>query len=62
MISKTTRKPTRVEKLREQIEHLSVDVEYAGREGDSAYAQRVNKKLDKLYNILDRITSRGKKV
>ena len=56
------RKPTKVEKLREQIEHLSVDVEYAGREGDSAYSKRVNKKLDKLYNMLDRIASRGKKI
>ena len=62
MTTKTTRKPTKAEKLREQIEHLSVDAEYAGREGDSAYAQRVNKKLDKLYNMLDRIASRGKKV
>ncbi len=49
------RKPTKVEKLREEIEHLSVDVEYSSREGDSAYTQRVNKKLDRLYNILDRI-------
>ena len=62
MKTNSTRKPTRVEKLREQIEHLSVDVEYAGREGDSAYSERVNKKLDKLYNMLDRIVSRGKKV
>ena len=62
MTINSTRKPTRAEKLREQIEHLSVDAEYAGREGDSAYAQRVNKKLDKLYNMLDRIASRGKKV
>ena len=62
MRSKTTRKPTKAERLREQIEHLSVDAEYAGREGDSAYTQRVNKKLDKLYNMLDRIASRGKKV
>jgi len=62
MTTKTTRKPTRVEKLREQIEHLSVDAEYAGREGDSAYSQQVNKKLDKLYTMLDRITSRGKKL
>ena len=62
MKPKTTRKPTRAERLREQIEHLSVDVEYAGREGDSAYSERVNKKLDKLYNMLDRIVSRGKKV
>ena len=62
MISKTTRKPTKAEKLREEIQHLSVDVEYAGREGDSAYSERVNKKLDKLYNMLDRIVSRGKKV
>ena len=58
----STRKPTTAERLREQIEHLSVDAEYAGREGDSAYTQRVNKKLDKLYNMLDRIASRGKKV
>ena len=62
MISKTTRKPTKAERLREQIEHLSVDVEYAGREGDSAYSQQLNNKLDKLYNMLDRIASRGKKV
>ena len=58
----STRKPTKADKLREQIEHLSVDVEYAGREGDSAYSEQVNKKLDKLYNMLDRIASRGKKV
>ena len=49
-------------KLREQILDLSVDLEYAGREGDSAYAQQVNKKLDRLYNMLDRITSRGKRL
>ena len=62
MKSGSTRKPTKAERLREQIEHLSVDAEYAGREGDSAYTQRVNKKLDKLYNMLDRIASRGKKL
>ena len=62
MKSGSTRKPTKAERLREQIEHLSVDVEYAGREGDSAYSERVNKKLDKLYNMLDRIASHGKKV
>ena len=58
----STRKPTKAERLREKIEHLSVDVEYAGREGNSAYTQQVNKKLDGLYNMLDRITSRAKKV
>ena len=62
MIYNKRKKPTEAERLREQIEHLSVDVEYAGREGDSAYSERLNKKLDKLYNILDRIVSRGKKV
>ena len=62
MKSGSIKKQTEAEKLREQIEHLSVDVEYAGREGDSAYARRVNKKLNKLYNMLDRIASRGKKV
>ena len=62
MKTNPTRKPTKVEKLREQIEHLSVDVEYAGREGDSAYSEQVNKKLDKLYNILDRIASRGNRL
>lgn len=61
MTIETTRKPTEAEKLREEIEHLSVDAEYAGREGDSAYSQQVNKKLDKLYNMLDRIASRGKR-
>jgi hypothetical protein len=30
-------------------------LEYAGRQGDSAYSQVLNKKLDKLYNKLDRI-------
>ena len=62
MTTKTTRKPTEVEKLREEIQHLSVDAEYAGREGNSAYSQQVNKKLDKLYNMLDRIASRGKRL
>ena len=62
MTTKTTRKPTRVEKLREQIEHLSVDMEYSSREGNSAYTQLVNKKLDRLYNMLDRIVSRGKRL
>ena len=62
MTTNSTRKPTRAEKLREEIEHLSVDAEYAGREGDSAYSERVNKKLDKLYNMLDRIASRGKRL
>ena len=58
----STKKQAEAKKLREQVKHLSVDLEYAGREGDSAYAQRVDKKLDKLYTMLDRITSRGKKV
>ena len=62
MTPKTTRKPTEVEKLREQIEHLSVDMEYSSREGNSAYTQLVNKKLDRLYNMLDRIASRGKRL
>jgi pyrroloquinoline quinone (PQQ) biosynthesis protein C len=62
MTTKTTRKPTRVEKLREEIEHLSVDMEYSSREGNSAYTQQVNKKLDKLYNMLDRIVSHGKRL
>ena len=62
MTHKRTKKQTEAEKLREQVKHLSVDLEYAGREGDSAYSERLNKKLDKLYNMLDRIASRGKKV
>ena len=62
MTTKSTKKQTEAEKLREQVKHLSVDLEYAGREGDSAYSEQVNKKLDKLYNMLDRIVSRGKKV
>ena len=49
------RKPTKAEKLREKIEHLSVDMEYSSREGNAAYTELVNKKLDKLYNMLDRI-------
>ncbi len=62
MTTKPTKKQTEVKRLREQVKHLSVDLEYAGREGDSAYSERLNKKLDKLYNMLDRIASRGKKV
>ena len=62
MTTKTTRKPTKAEKLREEIEHLSVDMEYSSREGNSAYTQLVNKKLDRLYNMLDRIASRGKRL
>jgi hypothetical protein len=55
MTSKTTRKPTKTEKLRERVEHLSVDLEYSSREGNSAYTQLVNKRLNRLYNILERI-------
>jgi len=62
MTTKLTKKQTEAKRLREQVKHLSVDLEYAGREGDSAYSERLNKKLDKLYNMLDRIASRGKKV
>ena len=62
MKSTSTKKLAEAKKLREQVEHLSVDLEYAGREGDSAYSQQLNNKLDKLYNMLDRIASRGKKV
>ena len=46
-------------KLREQILDLSVDLEYASREGNSAYAQEVNKKLDKLYTMLEEVASRA---
>lgn len=59
MTSKTTRKPTKAEKLRERVEHLAVDLEYSSREGNSAYTQLVNKKLDRLYNMLDRIQDVG---
>ena len=62
MMYNKNKKQTKAEKLREEIQHLSVDVEYAGREGDSAYAALLNKKLNRLYNTLDRIASRGKKV
>ena len=46
-------------KLREQILDLSVDLEYAGRVGNSAYAQEVNNKLDKLYTMLEEVASRA---
>ena len=62
MKTSSTKKKTEAVKLRERIKHLSVDLEYAGREGDSAYSQQLNNKLDKLYNMLDRITSRGKRI
>ena len=55
MTLRSIRKPTKAEKLREEIGHLSVDMEYSSREGNSAYTQLVNKKLDRLYNMLDRI-------
>ncbi len=53
MLTKKKYKKTKEDRLREQVEHLAVDLEYAGRQGDSAYSARVNKKLDKLYNKLD---------
>jgi septation ring formation regulator EzrA len=59
MKSGSTKRKTKADKLREEVEHLSVDLEYSGRRGDSAYSARVNKKLDKLYNVLDRISSRA---
>ena len=62
MKSTSTKKQAQAKKLREQIQHLSVDLEYAGREGDSAYSQRLDKKLDKLYNKLDRIASYANRV
>ena len=49
------KKKTKADRLREQVLHLSVDLEYAGRQGDSAYSARVNKKLDALYNKLDKL-------
>ena len=55
MKKESIRKPSKAEKLREKIEHLSVDMEYSSREGNSAYTELVNKKLEKLYNMLDRI-------
>ena len=58
----STKKQTEAEKLREQVKHLSVDLEYAGRVGDSAYSEHLNKRIQNLYNLLDRIASRGKKV
>tara|TARA_R100000231_G_scaffold13085_3_gene14657 strand:- start:1494 stop:1682 length:189 start_codon:yes stop_codon:yes gene_type:complete len=48
--------------IRERIQDLSVDLEYASRGGDSAYSQHIQKKIQNLYKLLDRITSRGKKV
>ena len=62
MNRKQTHTKPSAKKLRKQVKHLSVDLEYAGREGDSAYSQQLNNKLDKLYNMLDRITSRGKRI
>ena len=61
MKTNSTKKQTEAEKLRERVRHLSVDMEYSSREGNSAYTQLVNKKLGRLYNMLDRIASRGKR-
>ena len=41
--------------IRERIEHLSVDLEYASRSGDSVYSEHINNKIKRLYNLLDRI-------
>ena len=57
MKSGSIRKQSKEDRLREQVLHLSVDLEYADRQGDSVYSERVNKKLDKLYNALDRMHS-----
>ena len=53
MLTKKKYKKTKEDRLREQVLHLAVDLEHAGRQGDSAHSARVNKKLDKLYNKLD---------
>ena len=57
MKSTSTKKQAEAKKLRKQIQHLSVDLEYAGREGDSVYSEHLDKKLDTLYNKLNRIAS-----
>ena len=59
MTYKTISMRPSVKKLREQILDLSVDLEYASREGNSAYALEVNKKLDKLYTMLEEVASRA---
>ena len=41
--------------IRERIEHLAVDLEYASRSGDSVYSEHINNKIKKLYNLLERI-------
>ena len=55
---KSNIKPS-AKKLREQILDLSVDLEHASRVGDSAYVQEVNKRLDKLYTMLEEVASRA---
>ena len=59
MKSKKSHIKPSAKKLREQILDLSVDLEHASRVGDSAYVQEVNKRLDKLYTMLEEVASRA---
>lgn len=43
------------EMVKERIEDLSVDLSYAERSKDSAYAQHIDKRIKTLYNLLERI-------
>ena len=48
--------------IRERIQDLSVDLEYASRNGDTQYSQHIEKRIQNLYKLLDRIASRGKRI
>ena len=43
------------EAVKARIEDLSVDLSYAQKSKDSAYAQHIDKRIKALYNLLERI-------
>ena len=44
-----------------ELQHLQVDLEYSSREGHGKYWEKVNKKVNRLYNLLERIEKNGRR-
>ena len=47
--------------VEDEIQHLSVDLEYSSRDGHGKYWVEVNKKVNRLYNLLERIEKNGRR-
>jgi hypothetical protein len=49
------------EMVKERIEDLSVDLSYAQKSKDSAYEQHIDKRIRRLYNLLERIQKNARR-